>query len=142
MAVRHSCPSSLRSCNAMLRTRAAPSAPCGSPPPIDMRPNTGVLGWLKMRADDSQVALPLDWNCPLTHTPLVCARRKPGCGGPLDSMVSVMRAAVSRSPPIQPAVQANAMAMPPAIAAIPSKGTTGLRARCGEGGGNDMAGSG
>ncbi len=125
----------------MLRTRACPSGPCGSPPPIDMRPSTGVLGWLKMRADDSQVALPLDWKCPLTQTPLVCARRKPGCGGPLDSMVSVMRAAVSRSLPIQPAVQANASATPPAIAAIPNNGSTGLRARGGEGGGNVMAGS-
>ncbi len=59
MAIRHSCPSSVRSDRARLRTRACASGPKGSPPPIDRRPCTGVRGCRNTRARDSVAALAL-----------------------------------------------------------------------------------
>ncbi len=139
IAVRHCWPSSLRSSSAMLRTRAVASAPCGSPPPIDMRPSTGTDAWVNTRAEDSARAWPLPSKWPLTHMPLLCARRKPGCGGPPASMASVMRCAVSRcGPPSQPALQAKAAASRAAIAAMATSGRQGR----GRGGGVGGVGSG
>src|SRR5690606_9069034 len=69
-AMRHCGSPGPPNCNAMLRTRALLSAPCGLGPPIENLPSTACGVPENTRALDSARPSELPWNVPMTQTPL------------------------------------------------------------------------
>ena len=87
-------------------------------PGLENRPSTGVEAWENTRAVDNCAAAGVGAKLPIMQMPLLCARRKPGCGEPDASAVLIMVCGVSFLLPIQPPTQAKARAIASTIKAI------------------------